>query len=133
MALPEIIATVTVPERESSGRRPYEIFRGLILENLEVAHTYTLTKGTGHFDEHGAFVLEDTGHVEHIHRYDDEKQTTGQLLASIRTEQRFGERYYIMEIYDSEFARFVGERWGHVDHITPRRREEEGVERVARR
>lgn len=129
MALPDIIATVTIPERGQLGERLYERFRGVMISGSDMFDRYTLTEGGGHYDEHGAFVLEETGHIEHIHHHDKERGRTGRLLASIRMESRFGERRYVMEIYDRDFAELVNRRWGGVSFrpAQPSREQDEGV------
>jgi len=90
------------------------------LDGFDVYEGYTITNGGakgGYFDRRGAFVQESTPHVQHIHAYDAEKNRTGNLLASIREEEKFGKRFYVMEIYGRKFADFVQERWGHVEDI----------------
>jgi hypothetical protein len=62
-------------------------------------------------------VQEDTDHIEHIHRYNAEEQRTEQLLASIKVEERFGDRHYIVEIYDRDFAELVNNRFGNVEFL----------------
>jgi hypothetical protein len=124
MGLPDITARVSVPF-EKGEDNPYERFRALVLDGMDVYQRYTITKGGpegGYFDRHGAFVQESTPHIEHIHSYDTEKGKTGGLLASIREEDRFGRRFYVMEIYDRKFADFVQERWGHVENVPERER-----------
>jgi hypothetical protein len=130
MPLPEMIARISIPEKGKEGERPYEKFRALVLEGLDVYQNYTIMKGGTHYDEHGGIVHEETGHLEHIHAYDKEKQKTGRLLASIRREKRFGETLYVMEIYDRKFADFVNERWGRVEFIVRRRMEEKPKEEL---
>ena len=124
MALPKIIARVSIPEKGKGEEQPYERFRGLVLQNINIYQNYTITKGGSHYDEHGVLVHEETGHLEHIHAYDKEKEQTGRLLASIRSEERFGEPRYVMEIYDRRFAEFVHERWGHVEFISKEKKDE---------
>jgi hypothetical protein len=116
MGLPEVIARVDVAERAPDGRSPYEIFRSLVLESIDNYQDYNITTGA-YYDEHHAFVQEDTGHSEHIHRYNTEEQRTEQLLASIRVEQRFVEKHYIVEIYDRDFAELVNIRFGNVEFL----------------
>ncbi|MBD3210817.1 hypothetical protein GF318_05530 [Candidatus Micrarchaeota archaeon] len=126
MGLPDVIATAEFPEREGT-RRPYQIFRELVLTGANVYQDYTLTTGKGHYDERGAFVLEDTGNTEHIHHYDKDEEKTGRLLASVRTEERFGRRFYILEIYDREFAQRVESTVGGVEFLAPEREDEDLV------
>lgn len=128
MPLPEIIARISIPEKGKEEERPYEKFRALVLEGLDVYQNYTIMKGGMHYDEYGALVHEETGHLEHIHAYDREKQKTGKLLASIRKEDRFGETFYVMDIYDKKFADFVNEKWGRVNFIVRRRVEKKPEE-----
>lgn len=124
MVLPRIIARVKIPEKGKGEDKPYERFRSVVLQSLDVYQNYTITKGGSHYDERGTLVQEETGHLEHIHAYDKERQQTGQLLASIRREERFGDTSYTMEIYDKRFAEFVNERWGRVEFISKEEKKE---------
>jgi|GEM_PF-3566750 len=122
VGLPEVIAKVTIPEKKGD-ERPYEKFRGLVLESIKNYRNYTMTKGA-YYDEQGALIQQETGHIEHIHHYDTEKEKTEQLLASIRVEDRFGEKYYVMEIYDRNFADQVEQLWGRVEFLPKKSAEE---------
>ena len=123
MGLPEVIARLDAAELAPDGRSPYEIFRSLVLEGMDNYQDYNITTGA-YYDENHNFIHEDTGHIEHIHSYDTEKQRTGQLLASIRVEQRFFGRHYIVEIYDRDFAELVNVRFGNVEFLERDRRPE---------
>ena len=132
MELPETIARARIPEEGADGDRPYRRFFTVVF-HTDGSGGKPLVFNAKYAKEGELYAAPGTllqakktgGYIGHVYEWNSDMADKGKILASIRIENQFGQRFYVVDIYERSFLSEVMKRWGNENIEMIRKKPEE--------